>query len=128
MCLINSMVLFSRLDLERWPQGDFTNNSANAITGTIFTKATFQAADEFDLTGYSLTIKLYDQKSREIFTEDDSAKVQIVSATDGTWRWLPAESDLNFNFIGELKIELDKAGELLTAEGRNGSSILRIRD
>lgn len=128
MCLINSMVLYSKLDIERWPQGDFTNVDANAITGTIYTKATFQATDEFDLTGYALTIKLYDQKSNEIFTEDDASKVVIVSATDGTWRWLPAEGDLNFNFIGELKIEVDKAGELLTAEGRNGSSILRIRD
>jgi len=122
------MVLFSRLDLERWPQGDFTNDNANAITGTIYKKATFQAGDEFDLTGYTLTITLYDQQSREILSEDDSAKVQIVSATAGTWRWLPADADLNFNFIGELKIELAKAGELLTAEGRNGSSILRIRD
>ena len=120
--------LFSKLDQERWPQGDFTNDNANAITGTIYTKATFQAADEFDLSGYTLTIKLYDQESREILTEDDSTKVQIVVAASGTWRWKPADSDLNFNFIGELKIELDKSGERLTAEGRNGSSILRIRD
>ena len=120
--------LFSKLDIERWPQGDFTNDNANAITGTIYTKATFNVADVFNLTGYTLTIKLYDQESREILDEDDAAKVQIVLASAGTWRWLPADSDLNFNFIGELKIEVDKAGERLTAEGRNGSSILRIRD
>jgi len=122
------MVLYNKLDIERWPKGDFTDNNTNAITGTIYTKATFNAADEFDLTGYTLTIKLYDQNSNEILTEDDATKVQIVSATDGTWRWKPADGDLNFTFIGELKIELDKTGELLTAEGRNGSSILRIRD
>lgn len=123
------MVLYNKLDIERWPKGDFTNDNANAITGTIYKKATFNSADIFNLTGYTLTIKLYDQESREVFTEDDSAKVLIITpASNGQWRWLPAEADLNFNFIGELKIELDKTGELLTAEGRNGSSILRIRD
>jgi len=122
------MVLFNKLDMERWPKGDFTNDNANAITGTIYKKATFQAGDEFNLTGYTLTVKLYDQNSNEILTEDDSTKVQIVVAASGTWRWLPADGDLNLTFIGELKIELDKTGELLTAEGRNGSSILRIRD
>lgn len=122
------MQLFLKTDRERWPKGDFTNVNANAFTGTIYTKATFQTADVFDLTGFTLTIKLYNQRSEDIFTEDDATKIQIVVAANGTWRFLPAEGDWNFEFIGEVKIELENANEILTAEGRNGSAALRIRD
>lgn len=115
------------VDQETWKKGDFTDDNANALTGTIYTDA--DLATVFNMTAYTLSsIKLFNQRNENIFTEDDSTKLQIVSAGSGTWRFKPADGDWNIDFIGEVKIIIEKTGTELTAEGVNGSAILRIRD
>ena len=116
------MVLYLKLDQEIWNQGDFTADNTLALTGTIYSDNTFATA--FDLTGYTLEIELYDQNRSAIFTDD----ADIVTAADGTFRYKPSIGELNIDFIGEVKIKLSKTDTEVTAEGRNGSGKLRIRE
>ena len=117
------MTLFSKLNQELWVQGNFTATNANGLSGTIYTEETF--TNVFNLTGYTLKIRGYDQ-NRDIQFDDD---IDILVAASGTWVYLPTSGELNNDFIGEIEIELTKSDdtEELTAVGVNGSSKLRIR-
>lgn len=115
------MTLFSRLNQEVWTIGNYTENTGQGLSGTVFTES--KEVNAKDLSGYTLKIRLYDQNQREVFSDD----VDILVAANGTWEYLPDAGNLNFHFIGELEVELTKSGEELTAKGINGSSKLRIK-
>ena len=118
---MTQMNLFLKLDKEVWTKGDFGTATGLGLTGTIYTTSTLATAQ--NLTDYTLKIRLYDQIGDEVFNDD----CNILIAASGTWEYLPADGDLNFDFIGEVKIELLKATQQITAIGVNGSAVLRIR-
>jgi hypothetical protein len=114
-------MLILSLDAEEWIQGDYTSTTGNGLSFTIFTEENM--VNVKNLTGYTLKFKLYDQNGDRILSED----CNIVSASLGTGEFLPANGNLNVNFIGEVEVELTGTGEVLTAIGTNGSSKLRVR-
>ena len=114
-------MLTLKLNTEEWNQGDYTASTGNGISFTIYTEEKMINAK--NLTGYTLKIKLYDQNGDRILSEDCS----ILVAASGTGEFLPANGNLNINFIGEGEIELTGSGEILTAIGTNGSGKLRVR-
>jgi hypothetical protein len=111
------MVLYLQLDQEVWAKGDYTDVDALALTGTIYSNATMLNA--FNLTGYTLKIKGFNQRGEQEISEKTAT---IVSAVAGTFKYLPAEGDLNLDFVGDLELELEKAGTVISAKGRNGSA------
>ncbi len=117
------MTLYNQLDEEIWLKGNYTATTGNGISGTIYSEP--KMVNAFDLTNYNLKIYFYDQ-NRKIVHYDDCNK---VVAANGTWEYLNTLGELNFDFIGEVEIQLTKTDntEELTAIGTNGSSKLRIR-
>ena len=115
------MTYFNQLDSEVWVMGNYTDNTGEGISGTIYSEP--KMANVVNLTGYTLKIRLYDQNRREVFSDD----CDILVAASGTWEYLPPEGYFNFEFAGEVEIELTKSDAELTAKGINGSSRLRIR-
>lgn len=117
------MTLFNKLDDKLWIKGNYTATTANGLTGKIYTEA--KLVNAFDGTNYTAKIYFYDQ-NRYIVTYDD---IDWVTANAGTWVYKPTLGEMNFDFIGEVEIELLKTDESeeLTAIGVNGSSKLRIR-
>jgi hypothetical protein len=117
------MVLYLQLDQEYWYKGDYSDVDALAITGTIYSNATMLTA--FNLTGYTLKIKGFNQRGEQEISAKDAT---IVSAVAGTFKYLPEIGDLNFEFIGDLELELTKAGTVISAKGRNGSGSFFITE
>lgn len=118
---MSTMTLFLKLDKEIWTKGDFGLSTGLGLTGTIYT--TSQLITPQSLTGYTLKIRFYDQLGDEVFNDD----CNILDASLGTWEYLPDDGDLNFDFIGEVRIELNKSTQQITAIGVNGSAGFRIR-
>ena len=114
-------MLTLKLDVEEWFQGDYTATTGNGISFTIYTEE--KMANVKNLTGYTLEFELYDQNGFRIVSED----CDILVAASGTGEFLPANGNLNVNFIGEARVVLNKTGEQLTAIGTNGSGKLRVR-
>jgi hypothetical protein len=117
------MVLYLQLDQEVWSKGDYSDVTALALTGTIYTNATMLTP--FDLTGYTLKIKGFNQRGEQEISAKDC---DIVSAVAGTFRYNPALGDLNIEFIGELEVELSKSGTVISAKGRNGSGSFYVTE
>jgi hypothetical protein len=118
-----SMPLYNKLDDKIWIKGNYTATAGNGLTGTIYSEP--KLVNVFDGTNYTAKIYFYDQ-NRIIVQYDD---ITWVSASGGTWVYLPTLGEMNFDFIGEIEIQLTKTDdtEELTAIGMNGSSKLRIR-
>ena len=114
------MSLFNKLNQEVWIGRDFGTATGLGLSGTIYTTPEFITVS--NLTGYTLKIRLYDQDGYEVFSDD----CNILVAASGTWEYLPTDGELNFDFVGEVRIELLKATQRTTAVGVNGSSRLRI--
>ena len=117
------MVLYLQLDSEFWHKGDFTSSAALALTGTVYSDATMLTP--FDLTGYTLEIKGFNQRGEQ---EIAGVPAAIVSEAAGTFVFAPEEGDFNQNFVGELHVILTKAGTRVTATGRNGSATFYIEE
>jgi len=115
------MVLINKLTQELWVKGNYTDNTGEGLDGVIYTEE--KMVNGFDATGYTAKIRLYDQQHQEVFSDD----IVWTTQASGIWEYLPALGKLNFNYIGEVEIELIKSDAELTAFGINGSSKLRIR-
>jgi len=115
---------YNKLDTLQWGKGDFTDVVAEAMTGTIFSDEALTVA--FDLTGYTLSLTFYDEVDGKVIKSGLAAT--IVVAANGTWRLLPNSGDLNFQFVGDVLVRLEKAGSELHAWGVSGSARLQIID
>ncbi|MFQ5786688.1 MAG: hypothetical protein ACE5H1_01780 [Thermodesulfobacteriota bacterium] len=115
---------YQKLDQSQWGKGDFTDITGEAITGTIYTDEKLTSA--FDLTGYTLELIFYDPIDRKVVKNDLAGT--IVTAASGTWRFLPSDGDLNFNFVGELLMKLTKSGTELHAWSVSGSAKFMLVD
>jgi len=127
MCLIKVMVqLYLNVDQEVWPRQQYSDQAGTALTGTIYDDELMTSA--FDFTNYAsdMTIRLYDHLGR-VFSED--TRVTAVAAASGTWKFLVNIGEFDFDFIGEVEIELvhSSNAERLVAVGRNSSAKLRLR-
>jgi len=116
------MLLFLFLDQETWYKGDYTDDNTLALTGTIYQDANKNTV--FDLTGYTLEIKGFNQRGEGEFTYD----ADIIAPTSGTWRFKPKIGELNTEFIGDVEIEMTKTGSVISAKGRNGSAALWVTE
>lgn len=117
------MTIYNKLNQKIWIKGNYTATNANGISGTLYNES--KMSTTFNGTNYTAKIILYDQ-NRYIVLSDD---LIWVTASAGTWVYLNTSGELNFDFIGDVEIELTKTDdtEELTAIGTNGSSKLRIR-
>ena len=115
------MVLYLQLDQEIWYRADYSDEDILSITGTVYSNATMLTA--FDITNYTLKIKGFNQRGEIEIGEKDAT---IISGIAGTWRYKPDLGDLNLDFIGDLELELEKSGTVISAKGRNGSASFYI--
>jgi len=106
------MTLYNKLTRTSWVKGDFADGTHN-LTGTIYTDD--RLTQKFDLTGYTIEVVLYDRVRGSVFKSGLTGA--IVSATDGTWKYIVTEGDLSWDFTGEVQVILTKSGTELTAVG-----------
>jgi|LWDU01.1.fsa_nt_gi hypothetical protein len=114
-------MLTLKLDVEEWNREDYTASTGNGISFTVYTEEKMVNAK--NLTGYTLKLRFYDQDNVEITNFDAS----ILVAASGTGEFLPAIGELNFNYIGEVELEMTGTNEIISAIGNNGSAKLRVR-
>jgi hypothetical protein len=116
------MVLYNDLDVHQWGLEDFTDENALSITGTIYSDKNLTTA--FDLTGYTLTLRIIDNQGHII--EDNSDDIEIVTAGSGTWRFKPQDGRMFTELNGQIVVRLEKSGSQISAIGINGSSDLLV--
>jgi len=104
------MTLYNKLTRTSWAKGDFDSGTHN-LTGTIYSND--KLTDKFDLTGYTIEVVLWDRTRGTVFKSGLTGA--IVSATDGTWKYIVTEGDLSWDFTGEVHVILTKSGTELTA-------------
>jgi len=114
-------MLILKLGTEEWIREDYTASTGNGISFTIYTEE--KMVNIKNISGYTLKIKFLDQDHFIVYEFDAS----VVSASGGTGEFLPKIGELNFNYIGEIEVELTGSGEILSARGTNGSGKLRVR-
>jgi len=112
------------MDQSQWGKGDFTNIAADGLTGTIFSNEALTTA--FPLTGYTLELVFFDEVDNKVIK--NGLNPTIVVAANGTWRFLPALGDLDFQFVGSVLVKLTQAGVEIHAWGISGSARLQILD
>lgn len=95
--------LFLKIDQTEWPFGDFSTESK--LTGTIYTDK--ELVTPKDLTGFTISIKLFRRWHRMSFI---SQNVSAVSAVNGTWEYAVTESDFIHPGLFQLELELTKSG------------------
>jgi len=115
---------YNKLDISQWGKGDFTDVTAEGITGTIFSDETLLTA--FDLTNYTLEFVFFDIVTNKVVK--NGLNPTIVVAANGTYRFLPVVGDLDFKFVGDVLVKLTKTGSELHAWGVSGSARLQILD
>ena len=118
------MPLRVKLDVHEWVSLDYTDVDALGITGTIYSDDILETA--FDLTGYTLTLRLKSQ-GRIVFDSDITDRLVIVTAASGTFRFTPANGDLVSEHNGEVSIVLEKTDTQITATGINSSADLYVQ-
>lgn len=97
--------LYLTVDQRRWRYADYS--SENGLTGTIYTDEAKTVAK--DLTGYTLTIRLF----RRLSNADHLNKTAtITTAASGTWHYYPLQGEMPQSQIYVVKLELSKTGVL----------------
>lgn len=105
--------LYLKLNESVWGSGDYTDSNTYALTGTIYSDPSFDTA--FNLTGFTLRIKMYSQPD-ETTMIDESAS--IVSAGAGTWRFKPSQNILSTKGLYTVVIEASQSGTLVQTINR----------
>jgi hypothetical protein len=96
--------LYLSLDQKRWFRNDFS--ATNKITGTLYTDVNQTVAK--NLTGYTVTIKLY--KPRTIGDRFNKTAT-IVTAADGTFEYAVGEGEMPIYGLYWMIIQLTKSGD-----------------
>ena len=95
--------LWLAMDQNRAHRDDFSSDAF--LTGTIYTDKVQATAK--NLTGYTITVRMH----RPIhFGDFFNKKATIVTAADGTWKYLVGASELPPRGIYYVSVELTKAG------------------
>jgi hypothetical protein len=96
--------LYLSLDQKRWFRNDFS--ATNKITGTLYTDVNQTVAK--NLTGYTVTIKLY--KPRTIGDRFNKTAT-IVTAADETFEYAVGEGEMPIYGLYWMIIQLTKSGD-----------------
>ena len=98
---------YCTLDQTKWVRGNYS--SSNKLTGTIYSDRSKSTA--FNLTGYTLTIRIYKRwYNHDYFGKEAS----IVVAASGTWSYAVAQYEMpSTPGIYLLSVELSKSGEVM---------------
>ena len=96
-----------KLDQKVLYNGDYSDT--NKLTGTIYTDAGLSST--FSLTGYTLTVRIFERDSTEDWFNKTAT---IVSAGSGTWSYAIADEELPSAGIYLVAVELSKSGEIMT--------------
>lgn len=96
-----------KLDQKVLYNGDYSDT--NKLTGTIYTDAGLSST--FSLTGYTLTVRIFERDSTEDWFNKTAT---IVSAGSGTWSYAVADEELPSAGIYLVAVELSKSGEVMT--------------
>ena len=108
-----ALAAYLKLDQKTFFRNDFSNSSSYRLTGTIYSDKAQTSA--FNLTGYTLTIRLYkDWKNTDYLNKTAT----INSASGGTWYYNVAANDIGFSGIYLCKIELSQAGQQISTQNR----------
>ena len=118
------MTLYVKLDSHIWILEDYTDEDSLGITGTVYSDDAMTTA--FDITGYTLTIRIKAQGKIK-FDSDQDSNVSAIVAADGTFRYKPEIGDLLLEANGEVSLLMEKTGTQITAIGLNGSADLHIQ-
>lgn len=95
------------LDQPRWIRANYSDT--NLLTGTIYSDKNKTTA--FDLTGYTLKIRIYKRwQNTELFGKTAT----IVTAASGTWSYAVAIHEMVSQGFYLVSIELSKSGEVMS--------------
>ena len=84
------MVYYLKLDQKTWGAGDYVNDNTLALTGTIYSDEALSSA--VNISSYTLKIKVYPKERPDWYQLSEDA--DIVSGSDGTWRYKPTINKL----------------------------------
>ena len=110
--------LYLTLDQRRWRYGDFSSD--NGLTGTIYTNEAKTTAK--NLTGYTVTLRLFRHPFGNVDYLNQTAT--IVSASGGTFQYLPTQGQMPYWHAYYAKVELTKSG--VQESTLNNDQILNI--
>lgn len=100
--------LYNTLDVTYFRSGDYSD--ADGITGTIYTDKARSSAK--NLTGYTLTLFIYDRLSRQTMVQETAS---IVVAGNGTWRYYFTSSvPVPVEGVYDVEIELKNSTEIIS--------------
>ena len=99
--------IYLKLDQKQWFISDYSDT--NKLTGTIYSDATLATA--FNLTGYTLKVRLF---KREDSTDFFNKTATIVTAASGTWSYAVAQNEMPSDGLYLVKMELSKSGEVMS--------------
>ena len=80
-------------------------SSSDKLTGTIYTDSALSSA--FNLTGYTLTVRIY---KRDHISDFFNKTATITVAASGTWYYAIAQGELPSSGLWLVNIELTKSG------------------
>ena len=105
--------MYLELDQTVWGNGDYTDSDDYAFTGTVYSDSNFDTA--FNLTGFTLRIKLYSQPD-ETLAVDQS--VSILNGGSGRWKFKPSVNVLSSRGLYTVVLEASKTGTTLQSINR----------
>ncbi len=95
--------IYLKLDQDRAHRDDFSSDAF--LTGTVYTDIGESVAK--DLSGYTIKVRMH----RPIHFGDFFNKIAtVVTAADGTWKYLVGSAELPPRGLYYVSIELTKAG------------------
>ena len=118
------MVYYLKLDQKTWGAGDYVADNTLALTGTIYSDEALSSA--VNISSYTLKIKVYPRERPDWYQLSEDA--DIVSGSDGTWRYKPTINKLDNAGVYRVVIQLSKTDERLSAIGIKGSDELLVRN
>ena len=98
--VVNEKVLFN---------SDYSSDSGLKLTGTIFSERSLTTA--FNLTGYTLTLRIYKNGSD---SDQFNQACTITTAASGTWYLQIASNTLPVAGVYYAKMELSKSGTVIS--------------
>ncbi len=110
------MVLYLKMDQNRWAQRDFTDNAAYDLSGTVYDDNTLTTTR--DISGFTPTFRIIDNRGELIFSNQQN----VTLNSDGTF-FVRFGEGLSPVVTGThvVRLRLEVAGTRLTCVGVNGS-------
>ena len=92
-----------------WREGDYS--ATNKLTGQIFTEK--EKTNPFNLTEYTITIRLFKRWNDSDFFNQAAA---IVAAASGTWSLAITSTMMPFADLYQIEAEVSKSVEVMSSQ------------